>query len=301
MGKKCIFVILLALAIIAGLRPCVTSAATLYFTADDGNNPPTYLYSINTSTHAIQYLGSIDALIPGMSPSPNFNVLYAVDRYYGRLLTIDVSTFPASGSVQVVGNLNRDIRELAYDSTNNILYGFNFANNHLVTLNQADGTAAGNLGDIGFRLRAMTFDQVTGTLYGISADTGVDEADLYTIDTGTANATLVNPGEPNRNQISGIYALTTGNSTSTMYAIGRDEASYFFRINKSTAVETVLRSLPALTNGTVARDLSAPFLQYRAIPTLSQWGMIVLILLFGISAILVLRAKTRASADRPRK
>ena len=302
MGKKCAFLILLALVIGTGLMPCVTSAATLYFTADDGNSPPTYLYSIDTNTHAITLLGSIDGLIPGMSPSPNFNVLYAVDRYNANFLTIDVSTFPAAGSVQVIGSLDRDIRELAYDASNNILYGFNFTTNRLVILDQSNGHFSSNVGDIGFRLRAMTFDQATETLYGISADNGVDEADLYTINTTNASATLVNPGEPNRDQISGIFALSTGPSASTMYAIGRDDAAYFFRINQTTAVETELRSLPPLANGTVARDLSAPFVeQTAAIPTLSEWGMMALILLFGISAVLVLRIKTRASAGRSRK
>jgi hypothetical protein len=294
--KKYVFLILFTLAIVTGLKPCGASAAILYFTAND-SSPPTSLYSIDTETpNAITLLGSIDGrLIPGLSPSPDYDILYAVDRNNGVLLTIDVSSgasgFPAAGSVQEIGPLYRDIRELAYDALNDTLYGFNFANNRLMTINQATGEAiTPPEGNVGLRLRGMTFDQVTGTLYGITADVPGIDSELYTITT-TAVATVVNDGEPDRNQISGIFALPTG-PTSTMYAIGRDDAAFLFSIDHLfTAAEIELTGI-SLPGEIVARDLAAPFLRPTPIPTLSQWGMIVLSLLLGILGILALRTKT---------
>ena len=290
MGKKYVFLILFTLAIVTGLKPCGASAATLYFTAND-NTPPTSLYSIDTVTNTITPLGSLaEMLIPGLSPSPYPNILYAVDRNGGRFLTIDVSTFPAAGSIQVIGNLNRDIRELAYDALTDTLYGFNFANNRLVIIDQTNGNAISTVGNIGLRLRGMTFNQASRTLYGITAETGGYDVELYIIDLSTAAPALLASGEPDRYQISGIHALhTTGTSYDPMYAIGRDSAAFLFSINQATAVETELTGI-SLPGEIVPRDLAAPF-EKQIVPTLSQWSMIIFILLAGLGSIYYLRRK----------
>jgi len=288
-GKKYVFLILFTLLIVTGLKPCGASAAILYFTAND-STPPTTLYSIDTVTYTITPLGSLAGrLIPGLSPSPYPNILYAVDSNHTRLLTIDVSTFPAPGSARVIGSLNRNIRELAYDALTDTLYGFNFSNYRLMIIDQITGNATTTVGNIGLRLRGMTFNQASRTLYGITADTGSDDSELYTIDLSTAAPTLVASGEPDRYQISGIHVLHTSLSNNPMYAIGRDSAAFLFSINQSTAVETELTSI-SLPEGIVPRDLAAPF-EEHTVPTLNEWGMIIFMVLAGLGAVYYLRRR----------
>ena len=258
MRKKCVFLFIFAIGMATVSSPSRTTAATLFFTVND-SVPPTSLYSIDTETYVYTLLGSMEnRLIPGLSPSPFPNVLYAVDRNLGEFLTIDVSTFPDAGSVQVIGSLDRDIQELAYDASTDTLYGFNFSTNRLTILDRNTGAFVSNVGSIGFRLRGITFNQATGTLYGLAAAQFGNSPDLYVIDPSTANATKVNDGFPGLDQISGIHALNTGTADDPMYAVGRaPSAASFFSIDQATAVATVLTGL-SLPGEESARDLAAP-------------------------------------------
>ncbi len=286
MAKKIVGIVILAALGALGLGPTAAVAFTLYFTVNDGTNPPTLLFKINTATLVTENLGPIPGtLIPGLAPSSDRDVLYAADRNNQELLRINVSTFPAPGSVQTVGSFGRDIRELAYDAGTNTLYGFDFGNERLYIVNTATGAATTDIGSIGLRLRAMTFNQVTRTLYGVASFP--DGGELYRIDPNTAALTLVNTGQPGLDQISGIHVVGSTAAT-TMFAIGRDSASNFYTIDQATGVATALTPV-SFAGGRKARDLAAPLDELPA-PALGRWGLILSFLLLAGFALRRLRA-----------
>ena len=266
---------------------CSTSyGATLYYATHSGRSGnPSTLWSINTDAPYTQVaLGTIDARIVGLSSSGIPNVIYAADRAASNLLAIDVSVFPAAGSVVTVGPFNQDIRGLAFDSTTATLYGRD-NNQYLYTIDSSTGAvimpAIGQMA-ANISILAMTFDS-SGILYGMS-DSGQDL--LYTINTTTAAISLVNPpGGPGLQQISGIFIDP---ETNIMYGVRRDGDEAFYSINQTDASATFLADL----DGEDARALAAPLPQrVSSIPTLSEWGMIIMVLLFAGCAVMALRKK----------
>jgi len=274
---------------VLGLSPTGAAAFTLYFTVNDGTNPPTRLFKIDTVTLATEALGPIPgSLVPGLAPSPYPNVLFAADRNHQRLLKIDVSTFPQPGSVENVGNFGRDIRELAYDATTGTLYGFDFNSEELYIINKTTGAAATLVGSIGMRLRAMTFDQLTRTLYGVVSFP--EGGGLYTIDPHTAALTPVDTSEPGLDQISGIHVVVGHPMVRIMFAIGRDGAANLYTINPATGVETALTPI-VLGGQQKVRDLAALLDNLQApVPVMGKRGLVLSLLLLMGFALRRLRA-----------
>jgi hypothetical protein len=138
---------------------------------------------------------------------------------------------------------------------------------------------------MGISFNGMSFDN-SGTLYGVSSTD-----DLYTIDPTGTDPTPNIIGPNNVNQISGIYVDP---DTGTMYGVQRNDADAFHSIDQGSGAATGL--FPLL--GTNARALAAPLPPAppaQPIPTMSEWGMIVMSLLVAGYAVMALRKRQAVS------
>lgn len=207
--------------IVSGIVSAPAGAAYMFASdVDDG-----YLKRIDQTTGAATNVGPIGAPgeVRGLSASPYPNIVYGAETSGQKLWTINVGT--GAGS-PVGGVFGYDIRELAYDPVNNVLYGTDLSK--LYTVDQNSGAAAlvGTFGlDIVFAW-ALDYDTATSRIYGV--DTGWDQ--LFWADPSTGGATLI--GGPTRYNVTDI---AFDRETGDLYGIENGEnPDYFFTIDKTT-------------------------------------------------------------------
>ncbi len=186
--------------------------------------------------------------------------------------TVDLTT----GEVVFIGShvVTDDIQGLAYDSTDDVLYGSDTDNGTLDEIDRATGEAT-IVGSFGIQesIRALAFDRATGTLFG------VDYTSLYRIDRTTGAATLVGSlgiGAPE------IHArgLEVDPDTGVLY-LGVVDNSSFYRVDKATGAATLIGVSNVEIFGLAAVPTGA---NLTAIPTLSPVGLGALVLLLGALA-----------------
>lgn len=150
---------------------------------------------------------SIDVQLPSgavnlwsLAPDPTNHVLYSTDgggnddptdpdfsAFRGNLLSID----PFGGTTTDLGKTHDDngnvfMDSMAFDSTNNVLYGWNGSSLYSVDTSTAVVTLIGNSGGPSFNNGGdMTYDASTDTMYAIQ------DNDLYTVDRSTGLASFI--------------------------------------------------------------------------------------------------------------
>jgi hypothetical protein len=248
----------------------VQAQAVLY--GATGGNAVSNLYTINTTTGAATVVGPMGVAVTGMSLHPTTGVMYAVTTPLSpanplNLVTVNLAT----GAVTVVGPLGATIAELEFRA-DGTLFGWSESGDDLVTINLATGTATvvgvtpqGTFGD------GMVF--VGGTLRGMlngAADF------IYTINTTTGATApgVALTGSPNGN--ASVSAATTQPGTGVVFA--SIMPNWIVRINMTTGVITTVgntvNQIDALAFGPAPAGLGA-----TQVPTLSEWMLILLVLL----------------------
>lgn len=125
----------------------------------------------------------------GLASSDELGVTWAVAQdiqggHNKKLMQTDIN-----GVITEIGPIDIDGRGMAYDDTHGILYGTNYDDSGLYTIDINTGQTT-YIGDTGVRcdLVGMAYDEWTQTLYLNEADV---TNSLYTVDVNTGAATLV--------------------------------------------------------------------------------------------------------------
>ena len=136
----------------------------------------------------------------GLAANVAANLLYSVDLNNSNSL---VTVTPDGLTITVIGATGADIRGLAYDDANGILYGADYGNLYTIDTTTGVATLVGATGlDDG--TPGLAFDPVTGILY---LNAGFLQ-NLYTLDTATGAATLV--GANGASYINGLAYIPDG-------------------------------------------------------------------------------------------
>ncbi|QDT48188.1 PEP-CTERM motif protein [Symmachiella dynata] len=147
------------------------------------------LVSIDTNTLAFTDIGALGVSynFGGLAYDPNSDTLYMIDgRDLQSLYTVDQNT----GAASLIGSHGiTDLFGLAFDSTNNVLYGSGESPSGLYTMNIATG-AASLVGDPGVGADGLSYDSKNDRLVGNEAGSG----DLYELNRSTGAATLLFDG-----------------------------------------------------------------------------------------------------------
>ena len=163
--------------------------------------PGGMLYTINITTGAATYVATLDTyvIVEGdIACDPTNGKLYAIDSQ-GQLFTINTG----NGAGTVVGNIsgNIDLSAMAFDAAGN-LYMVDSFGPSLLKVNKSNAAVIATLpmGPVGQQVGGLAFVPGNGTLYYAADIPGK----LYTVNTTTGTATLVNSIAPSV----GIWALT---------------------------------------------------------------------------------------------
>ncbi len=194
---------------------------------------------------------------------------------------------PNTATITAVGNYGGPtIRELGFKEVNEVLYGTDY--DKLFVINQVTGVATligdmmvGGVTDVDL-FWAMDYYTPTNKLLAISQQTNK----LYEVDVTNANLTEVGP--TNADRLTDIwYNWHTGN----IYAVSNGEAgNKHYIINPNTGNAT---PIPPGGAEFCCNLLGLGDVRYQAIPALTNWGMLILLVLLILSGIIVIRHRRR--------
>lgn len=259
--KKFLYALGLALALFAQ-----SANAQLYFLEDTNGN----YYSVNPATGAatlITTIGLVTSSTIGLSEGPGGTMFAST--------WTDLISFNADGTGAVtIGPSTAEA--MAWCSGSNILYsGINGA---FSSVNQATGVKtalAAPAGDV----EGLACDNVNNLVYGLEAN---NPANLYRYTPGTNSWALVGNTGLNVN----APGLAMDSASGILYAV---TGGNLYRISPTTAVATLVGPTGVASGGGLAFAGAAA--GATAVPTLSEWGMMVLSILLAVAAYLTLRRR----------
>jgi len=155
------------------------------------NDQTDTLVSIDTDTLGVTSIGSLGVTFSfgGLAFDPNTDTLFMIGgRNNENLYTLDRTTGQAS---LIGGYAVSDLFGLAFDSTNNVLYGAQYQGGStgtgLYSLNTTTGNATNISTILPRNIDGLAYDSNRDVLVGMNASFG----DLYSIDRSTGASTLL--------------------------------------------------------------------------------------------------------------
>lgn len=262
--------LLAGLGLLCGMTSLAHGQGLLYG-SDNFNFPNVRLLTINTNSGTASETVSLADTVNGLAFDANTNTLYGVFEEPASEVLVTIN--PSTGASTVIGPLGfTNVEGLAFDPNTNTLYALEADNGNdtLLTVNTTTGAgmAVGAVGGASF-IRSLAFDPNTNTLYGLREDT---PDQLITINTATGAGTDVGPLGFSANE-----SLAFDPNTNTLYAVDFNDTLY--TINTSTGAGTAIG--PVGGNRTIDGLTFDPNFNPAPpapIPTLTQWGVIFLLL-----------------------
>jgi Tol biopolymer transport system component len=261
----------------------------LYGTTGKNASNPGALYLIDPDTGQSTLIGSTGFNeVSGIAFAPDGTLYGVTGGSIGPayLITIDVNT-GASTLVGPVGlsGLGVGAIDFAPDGT---LFGIAWSPSQLITIDVNTGAAtfvADLTGSSGNNWTPGLSFSPEGVLYGSRGGSSGHTEDLVIVDTSTGVLTAI--GTSTRN-ITDLAFAPDG----TLY--GADSSGVLVMIDPATGAKTVVGSVGFSSFSGLAAFPPAVFPNLAAdIPTLTEWGMILLTVIIALSGIWMIRRRAR--------
>jgi hypothetical protein len=254
---------------------------------------PAVLYSIDASTGKATPIVTLNggASLTGLAFLQR--TLYGTDLYNfpGSSGGNDIGSISTGGIITFLSNQNGSANwhGLAANEAGNVLYSIDLNNNNILTAQFPDGSVQTIGSGTGIDGRGMEYDNTHGILYATGSD-----GSLYTVSTSTGTSTLIG---------------LTGVDTSTYVGLAYDECNEILYLNDGGQLYTLdINTGAATLVGSNGVDDIIDGLAWKGdcgpnpnpnpnpnpIPTLSEWGLIVMAGVLGIAALLVIRRRKAA-------
>lgn len=264
------------------LLSCSAAFAAPFAYTVDGDTTPSPLYKIDLATNAFSSVGVITGHELESLSFGSGQVLYGVDNGSGELITVDVNT----AAPTVVGPLGVSVTDpgMAYCSDNGIMY-LASEGGEFYSIDLATGTATLLGSDGNYRPTGMTCT-TGGILYAIDDD----QDSLFTVDRNTGMATLVGPLGVD------IADGGLGRNGSQLLMVADESPTNLYEVNSATGAASIIVELDSGNLGLEGLSVdtegddpgnAAPALPATAIPTVSTWGLLLMIsgmMLMGLFA-----------------
>ena len=252
----------------------LASAATIYSTGNDGTD----LIRIDTNTGTATLIGSSgysDTYAAAFTPD---GTLWTIVNGFtdGQLARFNLAT----GAATPVGTSwgTNDVIALEANSAGT-LYAAGF-DGSFYTVNTTNGQLT-YVGDMGFTsIMDMAFDN-SGTLWAVADSSTEPNTDLYTINPSTGAGTYV----CTITGASWVMGIMVDHATGTMYVTNYEDPAYLYRFDPNTCTATQIGS----GIGSITFPHGGDIMQIVTVPTMTEWGMIVFMLVAGTSAVYYLR------------
>lgn len=266
-------------ALLLGLAIAGSVSARPFAYSGDGDTTGGNLYRIDLANNSLTTVGPMaDVLLEGLSFGPGGTTLYGIDDSADALYIINTTT----AATTLVGSLGIDEADpgMSLCPDNNIMY-LSGESGNLYSINLATG-AATPIGPTGLNITGLACS-VSGQLYGY------DDSDdnLYAINRTTGAATLIGP--------LGFDSADggLGFNGSQLLLVNDGAPTNLYRVNTSTGAATLITQLSpddlSFESMAVDEEAAGGVISPTQIPTLSEWGMIILSSLLALGTVLVMR------------
>lgn len=246
---------------------------------------PGAVYLINESTGDASLLATMNRTTSLVGAAFLGETLYGVDICIddacNNYTAASVST---SGAVNVISNQNGSSNwwSLAADETANVMYSVDMDNSRILSAQFPNGSIQTIGAGTGLSVAGLAYDDTNGILYAATSDSF-----LYTISTTDGTPTLIGPtGVPE----SLLIGLEYDECSQVLY-LNHGALGQLYTVNVSTGAATLVGSngVEATIDGLAWKGSCEPPPPPPApeqIPTLSEWGLIIMAALIGIAGIL---------------
>lgn len=277
---------LIAMGLLAlGFVVAASAIARPFAYSGDGDTVGGNLYRIDLATNAVTIVGPMPGVkLEGLSFGPGGTTLYGFDDEADNIYAIDKNT----GAPTLIGALGADESDvgMAFCPDNGTMYILGESGSlYRVNLATGAGTLIGSGSSYGPTALSCT---ASGTLYAVSDSTD----SLYRVDRTTGAETLVGPLGVD------ISDAGLGSDGSRLLMVDDGAPTVLYQINTTTGAATQIAVLSAddLSFESMAVDeeaaggpIATPATQ--AIPTLSEWGLILMSGLLALATIVTLRRR----------
>lgn len=248
------------------------------------SNNPGVLYRINESTGAAAPLVTLDSDWSIVGLAYLGQTLYGTDlSCQSQCSDFAVASISTNGSTNVLSEQNGSSNwwALAADETGRVMYSIDNDNSFILMVQYPDGSITSIGSGTGISGAGMAYDDTNGILYA------VDGASLYTISVTDGTSALVGP----------LGFLTTirlglayNECNQTLY-MNDGSTGLFYSLDVNTGAATLIGS-----NGVQGIDGLAwkgrceppgP----KPIPTMSEWGLMIMAVFIGVAGILTYRKR----------
>lgn len=253
-----------------------------------GTNGLTNLYKIDITTGATTLVGAVGFERCGsLEYDPSTGKLFALCERISTNVSVlvDINTTTGVGTEIGPTGFNDSWADLAIRPTDGVMFGYNAAsgNHRLFTINKATG-AATLVGSTGLNFNGgngIEFDATGTTLYHSNRST------FNTLNTITGAGTSIGPVNFNPSNNARISGMDLNIFNGIMYGILQTNFNsgpdFFCTIDLNTRSNTNIAQLPAGFDGFAITGIIPAG---SSIPTLGEWGLIILmLLLIGIGSI----------------
>jgi DNA-binding beta-propeller fold protein YncE len=268
-----------------GFAVAAPAIARPFAYSGDGDTTGGNLYRIDLATNAVTVVGPMPGvLLEGLSFGPGGTTLYGFDDSGSNIYSIDKNT----GTPTLIGPLGTEEVDvgLAFCPDNGTMYLLGESGRlYRVNLSTGAGTLIGSGSNYGPTALSCT---TSGTLYAVSDATN----SLYTVNRTTGAETLVGPLGVD------IADAGLGSDGSRLLMVADGAPTVLYQINTTTGAATQIAVLDAgdLSFESMAVDEEAAggpiaTAEPQSIPTLSEWGFILLSGLLALGTIVTLRRR----------
>jgi hypothetical protein len=215
--------------------------------------------------------------------------LYGSDMCTGPCLTT-VLILP-DGSVSILSNQNGsdDWWALAGNNTDNVLYTIDIDNSLILTVQHPDGSVETIGAGTGVMASGMDYDDTNGILYA------ADEIYLYTVSTTDGTATPVGALGL---EITGGFALGLAydECAGVLYMNdGLTRSLYTVNVDNGAATLVGSNALEDIVDGLAWKGRCEPPPLPKQIPTMSEWGLMIMAGFIGAAGMLAFRKRRFAA------
>lgn len=267
-GRSILTKLLLTIGLLTSAQ--AQAEGTLYLVID---NSPNALYTVDTTTAVPTLVGAGNsASSEGLALSNNpATLLYGVD---GSVITT-IATDGSSAATTAI-DPNGD-RGLTFHAPTGLLYGGDNGTFESIDPGTGTITALASL-PANEDVEGLAADSANNVIYGIGNDEQLYAYDIVANTWSTVGATTVNDGND--------IGLAFDPTMNVLYAV--DSTGTLYSINPATAATSQI----GLTGLGTGLDVGLAFSPVAmGIPTLSEWSMMLLIMLLGLSGFIATRRK----------
>lgn len=246
---------------------------------------PGVVYRINESTGAATPIVTLDSEWSLVGLAYLGQTLYGTDLYCTTPAcgNYAVASISPNGSTNVISEQNGSANwwALAADETANVMYSIDNDNSFILMAQYPDGSITSIGSGTGVSGAGMAYDDTNGILYA------VDNTSLYTISVADGTGTLVGP----LGFITGIrLGLEYNECNQTLY-MNDGSTGLLYSVDVNTGAATLIGSNGVQGIDGLAWKGSCVLPGPKPIPTMSEWGLMIMAAFIGIAGILTYRKR----------